>query len=81
MDNGDEVQAGRQPVEAVAASVKKNFMADLFRKTPDKVYAAIAFVPFPHPEGPSLIEKFPVDISTDRIDVLLNLVDSSSNCR
>ena len=74
IDNGDEVPAVRQPVEAVAASVKEIFMAYLFRQTPDKVYAATRFIPFPHPDGPSLIEKFPADISADRIDALLERV-------
>jgi hypothetical protein len=70
--NGDEVPAVRQPVEAVAASVKEVFIAHLFGQTPDKVYAATTFIPFPHPDGPSLIEKFPADISAERIDALLD---------
>jgi len=70
--NGDEVPTVRQPVEAVAASVKEVFIAYLFGQTPDKVYAATTFIPFPHPDGPSLTEKFSADISAERIDALLD---------
>ena len=46
-------------------------MAYLFGKTPDAVYAATAYVPYPHPKGPGLTDKFPANISADRIEQLL----------
>ncbi|HEX2279369.1 MAG TPA: hypothetical protein VHN13_19925 [Candidatus Tectomicrobia bacterium] len=72
--NVDEVPAVRQPVEAIRESVKELLMAYLFGKTPDGVYAAMTYVPFPHPKGPGLTDKFPADISADRIEQLLERV-------
>lgn len=71
INNGDEVDAVRLPVEAVQASVRELYRAYLFGKIPNGNYAAAAIVPFPHPRGPSLIDKFPAAISAATVEALL----------
>jgi hypothetical protein len=72
--NGDDVPAVRQPVEAVAASVRELFKAYLYGQTPEEHYAATRFIPFPHSDEPTLMQKFPADISAGRIEALLEQV-------
>ena len=72
--NGAELPAVCQPVEAVRESVKELLTAYIFGRTPDGVYAATTYVPFPHPKGPGLTDKFPTDIDADRIEQLLDRV-------
>lgn len=46
-------------VSAVSASVVEFLLAWKRRELPVGVYAATQFVPFPHPNAPTLVQKFP----------------------
>jgi hypothetical protein len=57
-------------VSAVAASVKEFLEAWKLDELPDGVYQATRLVPFPHPEAPKLVDKFPANMADDRFDAL-----------
>lgn len=70
-NSGDEPVI-RFPVEAVRSSVKELFMAYLSDDPglPAGLYEATTYVPFPHPEGPGLADKFSANTSDARIEKL-----------
>jgi len=57
-------------VAAVAASVSEFLLAWKRREIPVGVYAATQLVPFPHPDAPTLVQKFPADLSDAALDSL-----------
>lgn len=59
-----------EPVAAVAASLREVFDAQVEQAGPVGVYRALRYVPFPHPNAPTLSEKFR-DMSPARIEALL----------
>lgn len=61
-------------VEAVADSVEELLLAWKCRSLPDSIYRASSRVPFPNPGAPSLIEKFPEDMSEANLDRLWNSI-------
>jgi hypothetical protein len=73
IDTSGNDPAVHLPVEAVRASVKELFMVYLAgdEGLPAGLYEATAYVPFPHPEGPGLADKFPAGISAARVEKLL----------
>lgn len=66
--------AVQQPVAAVAESFKELLWA--YRRgevpTEHEVFTALLYVPFPHPDGQKLIEKFPAEISGPALDRLMS---------
>lgn len=62
------------PVRAVAESVKELLLAWREGVLPAGPFAATAYVPFPHPEAPTLTAKFSASMPKARID---QLVDSA----
>jgi hypothetical protein len=63
------------PVRAVAQSVKELLLAWREGRDPAGPFAATSHVPFPHPDAPSLTEKFPRAMPTARFDALLGSVN------
>jgi hypothetical protein len=61
-------------VAAVSASVCEFLLAWKRRELPAGIYAATQFMPFPHPDAPTLIQKFPADLAGAEIDRLWNSV-------
>ncbi|RYZ09194.1 MAG: hypothetical protein EOO73_05395 [Myxococcales bacterium] len=59
-----------EPVAAVAASLEEVFAAQERRVRPVGVYRALGYVPFPHPDAPTLSDKF-AGTSPARIEELL----------
>jgi hypothetical protein len=62
--------AVEQAVSAVCASVKEFLLAWKVGELPQGVYEATELVPFPHPQAPKLVDKFPADMSAGDFDAL-----------
>ena len=63
-----------QPVQAVQASVAELLEASRTGDIPSGTFPATKHVPFPHPDGPKLSEKFPADIGSDDLDELVDSI-------
>ena len=57
-------------VNAVAASVKEFLLAWKLDELPAGVYEATRLVPFPHPQAPKLVDKFPGNMAPADFDAL-----------
>jgi hypothetical protein len=65
-----DAPAVRHAVDAVADSVLELLLAWKRRELPRGFYAATSRVPFPHPEAPTLVAKFPADMPAADFDRL-----------
>jgi hypothetical protein len=73
IENSGQEPAVHLPVEAVRASVKELLVAYLSdADLPTGPYEATHYVPFPHPDGQTLCDKFPASIRAARLDKLLD---------
>lgn len=66
--------ARARAVDAVCASVSELLLAWKRRDIPPGVYAATRHVPFPDPETPALVDKFPANLSGVELDALWNSI-------
>jgi hypothetical protein len=62
LNKSEDDAAVKWAVEAVADSVTELMLAWKRRKLPEGIYLATRHVPFPDPEAPTLIGKFPADL-------------------
>lgn len=62
--------AVERAVSAVAASVTELLLAWRRRELPPGVYGATRLVPFPHPQAPGLVQKFPADLAQAELEAL-----------
>jgi len=65
-----ESTAVERAVDAVSASVLELLLAWQRGELPRGVYAATRLLPFPHPGGPTLVEKFPGALPAPELDRL-----------
>lgn len=63
-----------QAVEAVTASVIEFLLAWKLGDIPRGVYEATRWVPFPHPDAPSLVEKFPANMPEPEFNTLFESI-------
>lgn len=63
-----------EPVAAVKESVLELFRARTDDVLPQDTFAATRHLPFPHPDAPSLCEKFPSSMDRARLDALMESV-------
>ncbi|RKH65214.1 hypothetical protein D7X96_24155 [Corallococcus interemptor] len=61
-------------VEAVADSVEELLSAYQEQKIPQGVFAATRRLPWPHPDEPALITKFPADIDRVKVEALYDSI-------
>jgi hypothetical protein len=70
----DQSPAIERAVMAVSASVTELLLAWKRRELPAGIYTATELVPFPHPDAPTLAQKFPADLPEADLTRLLESV-------
>lgn len=70
LPNDAHSPAVERPILAVSASVVELLLAWKRQELPTGIYQATRYVPFPDKRGPTLVEKFPAELSDEALERL-----------